>query len=73
MNKNKKKRKIICNTMNDVPIGHEMIVKDTGNKVKLVEIRNFPTRFLCDDDKLYYTFEVDVIGWDTGKPTVIEI
>ena len=73
MNKNKKKKKIICNTMNDVPIGHEMIVKNTGNKVKLVEIRNFPTRFLCDDGKLYYTFDVDVIGWETGKPIIEEI
>ena len=67
----KKKKKIItCNTMNNVPIGHEMIVNDTGAKVKLVEIRNFPTRFLCDDGKLYYTFEVDVIGWETGNPII---
>ena len=51
------------NTMNDVPVGTEMIVKKTGNTVKLVEIRNFPTRFVCDDDKIYYTFAVDVIGW----------
>ena len=56
--------------MNNVPIGHEMIVNDTGAKVKLVEIRNFPTRFLCDDGNMYYTFEVDVIGGETGKPII---
>ena len=46
-----------------VPEGTEMIVKKTGKKVKLVEKRFFPLRFLCDDNNGYYTHEVDVIGW----------
>ena len=49
--------------MNDVPIGTKMVIKNTGKQVKLIEIRNFPTRFVCDDDKIYYTFEVDVLDW----------
>ena len=46
-----------------VPDGNEMIVKKTGKKVKLVEKRYFPLRFVCDDKNIYYTFEVDVVGW----------
>ena len=46
-----------------VPEGIEMIVKKTEEKVKLVEKRFFPLRFLCDDDNIYSTYEVDIIGW----------
>ena len=51
------------NTMNDVPVGTEMVVNKTGNKIKLVEVRNFPTRFLCDDGNVYFTHDVDIIEW----------
>jgi len=46
-----------------VPDGNEMIIKKTGKKVKLVEKRFFPLRFLCDDNNGYYTYEVEVMGW----------
>ena len=46
-----------------VPEGNEMVIKKTGEKVKLVEKRFFPLRFLCDDDNIYSTYEVDIIGW----------
>ena len=46
-----------------VPEGIEMIVKKTEKKVKLIEKRFFPLRFLCDDKNIYSTYEVEVIGW----------
>ena len=46
-----------------VPEGNEMIIKKTGEKVKLVETRFFPTRFLCDDGNIYFTYDVDVVEW----------
>ena len=46
-----------------VPDGNEMIVKKTGEKVKLMEKRFFPLRFLCDDNNIYFTYEVEVVGW----------
>ena len=53
--------------MNEVPIGTNMIVKENGKKVTLVEIHNFPTTFKTKDaegiEKNYYTYEVDIIDW----------
>ena len=46
-----------------VPIGTEMIVKDTGKSVKLEEIRFYPTRYKCNDGNYYYTHQVD-IRWE---------
>ena len=53
--------------MNEVPSGTNMIVKETGEKVTLLEIHNFPTTFKTKNEggieKNYYTYEVDIIGW----------
>ena len=46
-----------------VPEGTEMIVKKTGEKVKLVKKSFFPLRFLCDDGNIYFTYDVDIVGW----------
>tara|TARA_B100000959_G_C14606291_1_gene470219 strand:- start:54 stop:248 length:195 start_codon:yes stop_codon:yes gene_type:complete len=54
-------------SMNEVPVGTDMIIKKNGKKVTLVEIHNFPTTFKTTDEegieKNYYTYEVDIIGW----------
>ena len=54
-------------SMNDVPIGTEMIVKINHKKVVLVQIHNFPTTFKTKDEhgveEKYYTYEVDIINW----------
>ena len=54
-------------SMNEVPVGTNMIVKATGEKVTLLEIHNFPTTFKTKNEggieKNYYTYEVDIIGW----------
>ena len=54
-------------SMNEVPVGTNMIVKETGEKVILLEIHNFPTTFKTKDEggieKNYYTYEVDIVGW----------
>ena len=44
-----------------VPIGTELIVKDTGESVWLEEIRYFPTRYKCDDGNYYYTHGVEIL------------
>ena len=53
--------------MNEVPVGTNMIVKETREKVTLLEIHNFPTTFKTKNEggveKNYYTYEVDIIGW----------
>ena len=46
-----------------VPIGTEMVIKDTGKSVKLEEIRFYPTRYKCSDGNYYYTHQVD-IRWE---------
>ena len=54
-------------SMNEVPVGTNMIVKETREKVTLLEIHNFPTTFKTKNEggveKNYYTYEVDIIGW----------
>ena len=53
--------------MNEVPVGTFMLVKETGEKVELVEIHNFPTTFKTKNEagleKEYYTYEVDILDW----------
>ena len=46
-----------------VPIGTEMIVKETGVSVLLEEIRFYPTRYRCSDGNFYKTHEVN-IRWE---------
>ena len=52
---------------NHVPSGSEMIIKETGEKVILIEIINFPTTFKTKnkdgEEKNYYTYEVKIIDW----------
>ena len=54
-------------SMNDVPTGTKMIVKDTEEKVTLIEVQNFPTIFITENsDKIkknYMTYEVDIVDW----------
>ena len=46
-----------------VPIGTELIIKDTGESVWLEEIRFYPTRYRWSDGNYYYTHQVD-IRWE---------
>tara|TARA_Y100000593_G_C4138884_1_gene251171 strand:- start:288 stop:482 length:195 start_codon:yes stop_codon:yes gene_type:complete len=54
-------------TMNDVPVGTEMIIKKSNEKGVLTEITAFPTTFTIklDNGKIQHclTHEVDIIGW----------
>ena len=54
-------------SMNDVPAGTKMIVKDTEEEVTLVQVHNFPTTFITENsDKIkknYMTYEVDIVDW----------
>ena len=54
-------------SMNDVPPGTKMIVKETEEEVTLIEVQNFPTTFITESSdkvkKNYMTYEVDIIDW----------
>ena len=54
-------------SLNQVPLGTKMIVKETKEKVQLVEIQNFPTTFIVSTENgmrdSYLTHEVDIIDW----------
>ena len=54
-------------SMNEVPVGTKMIVKETKEEVSLVMVQNFPTTFKTENkegiQKSYYTYEVDIIDW----------
>ncbi len=54
-------------SMNEVPVGTKMIVKDSNEEVVLIEVQHFPTTFKTknSDGKInsYYTYEVDIEGW----------
>ena len=54
-------------SLNEVPIGTKMIVKETREEVKLVKIQNFPTTFNVKDENggtnNYYTYEVKILDW----------
>ena len=58
--------------MNLVPIGTVMVVKKTNQIVKLVEIHHFPTRFKCNDGKVYATYEVNIKGYGNMKDEALE-
>ena len=59
-------------TLTDVPIGTEMIIKETSKSVKLVEIGYYPTRYKCDDGNYYRTHEVDILWQEDVDPSVDE-
>ena len=54
-------------SMNEVPVGTKMKVKESGEEVVLLEIQNFPTTFKTLDKSgntvSYYTYEVEIEGW----------
>ena len=54
-------------SMNEVPPGTKMIVKETEEEVTLIEVQNFPTTFITESSdkvkKNYMTYEVDIIDW----------
>ena len=54
-------------SLNEVPIGTKMVVKETKEEVELVEIQNFPTTFIITLSNgmknSYLTHEVEIIGW----------
>ena len=54
-------------SMNEVPPGTKMIVKETEEEVTLIEVQNFPTTFITENsDKIkknYMTYEVDIVDW----------
>ena len=58
-------------TMNEVPVGTDMIYKYDGRRCKLLEIHNFPTMFKVEfeDDTtgLCLTHEVNIIGWPPNE------
>ena len=56
--------------LTQIPVGTKFKVKETGEIITLVEIRNFPTRYKTINDarkvEYYQTFEVDVIDSTDG-------
>ena len=54
-------------SLNEVPVGTMMTVKETSEEVELVEVQNFPTTFLTISKNgtkaNYYTHEVEIIDW----------
>ena len=54
-------------SLNQVPIGTKMIVKDTKEEVELLEIQNFPTTFIVLLENgvraTYFTHQVDIVDW----------
>ena len=58
-------------SMNEVPIGTEMIIKSSGLKGVLIDIQNFPTTFKVKDENNlinnYYTYEVEILNWPLDK------
>tara|TARA_B100000029_G_scaffold353900_1_gene346586 strand:- start:70 stop:273 length:204 start_codon:yes stop_codon:yes gene_type:complete len=58
-------------SMNEVPVGTEMLIKNTGKKAVLLEVQHFPTTFKVKDEddnvKNYYTYEVEIKGWPPNE------
>ena len=54
-------------SLNEVPIGTKMIVKETKEEVALVGIQNFPTTFIVkfNDGKKdsFLTHQVKILDW----------
>ena len=54
-------------SMNEVPVGTEMIIKSSKLKGVLLEVQNFPTSFKVEDENgtisNYYTYEVEIVNW----------
>ena len=54
-------------SLNEVPVGTKMIVKETKEEVELMAIQNFPTTFIVkfNDGKQdsFLTHQVEIINW----------
>jgi len=54
-------------SLNEVPIGTKMIIKETKEEVELVKIQNFPTTFIVkfNDGKKdsFLTHQVEILDW----------
>ena len=54
-------------SMNEVPIGTKMKIRETAEEVTLIEIQNFPTSFKVKDIdgniSSYFTYQVDIEDW----------
>ena len=54
-------------SMNEVPVGTKMTVKNTGEGVVLLEVKHFPTSFKTKNEdgkiKIYFTYEVNIENW----------
>ena len=54
-------------SMNEVPVGTKMKVKETGEEVILLEIQNFPTAFKTKNEdgmvNSYFTYQVEIENW----------
>ena len=58
-------KKKVYHTMNDVPIGTEMLHR--GKRGKLIELNNFRTMFKVEFEDgsidLFLTHEIEIVGW----------
>ena len=63
--------KKVYHTMNDVPVGTEMIIKKSNEKGVLKEISQFPTTFTVKlengETQHCLTHEVNIIGWPPNE------
>jgi len=54
-------------SLNEVPIGTKMVIKETKKEVELVEIQNFPTTFIVKFDDggkdSFLTHQVEILDW----------
>ena len=54
-------------SLNEVPVGTKMIVKETKEEVELIGIQNFPTTFIVkfNDGKQdsFLTHQVEILDW----------
>tara|TARA_B100000953_G_C17759765_1_gene338567 strand:+ start:361 stop:555 length:195 start_codon:yes stop_codon:yes gene_type:complete len=54
-------------SLNEVPVGTKMIVKETKEEVELMAIQNFPTTFIVkfDDGRKdsFLTHQIEILDW----------
>jgi len=54
-------------SMNEVPSGTKMIIKETGQEVELIEVQNFPTTFIVQfsngQKDSFLTHQVEILNW----------
>ena len=54
-------------SLNEVPVGTKMIVKETKEEVELMAIQNFPTTFIVkfDDGRKdsFLTHQFEILDW----------